>query len=106
MAGLPWELDEPQRQVHPGAISRVFGPPPQQKPGNRNGARRNDQNPGATSGNDELDMIPEWPTEQSIDGTTDLRSDEGGESLGSAVPKKVQKGQIGALAKMVSALSR
>ncbi|KAF9780975.1 hypothetical protein BJ322DRAFT_1011736 [Thelephora terrestris] len=109
-AGLPWELDEPQRQVHPGDISRVFGPPPQQKPGNRNGARRNDQNPGATSGNDELDMIPEWPAEQSMDGTTDLRSDEGigrgGDSLGSAAPKKSQKGQIDALAKMLSALRR
>lgn len=113
MTGVPWELGEPARQMHPSAVGGVSGSlPPQRKRGNSNGARSNNQTTGATKEN-KLDTISERPTGQSMDAstsTTDLSSGGGvgkdGDMLDGAGPKKVQKGQINALAKMLSALRR
>jgi len=114
MTGVPWELNEIPRQMHPDPIGVIFGPPPpQRKRGNGNGTRNNKQTTGATKENNKLDTISERPSGQSMDAstsTTDLSSGGGtgkeGDLLDGAGPKKVQKGQINALAKMLSALRR
>ena len=110
MTGIPCELVEPPRQMHPNPVGGVFGTPPQRKRGNSNGTRSNNQTTGATKENNKLDTISERPTGQSMDAstsTTDLsNTGKDGDSLDGAGPKKVQKGQINALAKMLSALRR
>ena len=113
MTGVPYELAEPANKVRPSAVGGVFGSPPQRKRGNSNGARNNNQTAGANMENNKLDTISERPTGQNVDAstsTTDLSNggDGGkeGDLFDGAGPKKVQKGQINALAKMLSALRR
>jgi hypothetical protein len=115
MTSVPWELSDVSRQTHPNPAGDTFSsPPPQRKRGNGNGnaPRNNKQTSGATKEN-KLDTISERPFGRNMDAsasTTDL-SDGGsagkdGDLLDGAGPKKVQKGQINALAKMLSALRR
>lgn len=89
MNGVPWELDELPRQLHPNPIGDIFGQPPQRKPRTRKS---------------KLDTISERPApvRDAATSTTDL----GGVGGEEETPKKVQKGQINALAKMLSALRR
>lgn len=112
MTGVPWELNEMPRQMHPNPAGDIFGsPPPQRKRGNGNGPRNNKQTPGATE--NKLDTISERPCGQNMEAstsTTDLSNGgsagKEGDLLDGTGPKKVQKGQINALAKMLSALRR
>ena len=114
MTGIPWGLDEMPGQIHPNPVGDIFGsPPPQRKRGNGNGTRNNNQTTGAAKENNKLDTISERPSGQSMDAstsTTDLSNGVGAGKEGDlpegAGPKKVQKGQINALAKMLSALRR
>lgn len=106
MTGIPGELVEPPRQVHQNTVSG-------RKRGSSNGGRNNNQTTGSTTENNKLDTICERPTGQSMDAstsTTDLSNGgsagRDGDLLDGAGPKKVQKGQINALAKMLSALRR
>ncbi|KAG1751637.1 uncharacterized protein EDB91DRAFT_1243883 [Suillus paluster] len=89
MNGVPWELDELPRQLHPNPVGDIFGQPPQRK----SRARKS-----------KLDTISERPAplRDAATSTTDLSGGGGEEDS----PKKVQKGQINALAKMLSALRR
>lgn len=99
MTGVPWELNElprgmaPENPKDPGDI---FDAPPVSRK-QRGGRKPNDskldtisERPGMTSKPQQLDASTS---------TTDLGDFEGS-------PKKVQKGQINALAKMLSALRR
>jgi len=113
MTGIPWELNEMPRQMHPNPVGDIFGSPPQRKRGNCAGARTNKQTTGVTKENNKLDTISERPSGQSMDAstsTTDLSyggsTGKEGDLLDDSGPKKVQKGQINALAKMLSALRR
>lgn len=113
MTGVPWELNEMPRQMHPNPVGDIFGSPPQRKRGNGNCARNNKQTTGATKENNKLDTISERPSGQSMDASTSTTDLSNGGSVGregdlldGAGPKKVQKGQINALAKMLSALRR
>ena len=114
MTGVPWELNEMPRQMHPNPVGDIFGsPPPQRKRGNGNGVRNNKQTTGPTKENNKLDTISERPSGQSMEAstsTTDLGNGgsvgKEGDLLDGAGPKKVPKGQINALAKMLSALRR
>ncbi|TFK54304.1 kinase-like protein [Heliocybe sulcata] len=103
MTGMPWELHELPRQLHPKPVGDIFGQPPVRKARTRK--------PNAN-----LDTIserpgqPKSPLSQSLrqdaaTSTTDLHDDDPEEYLEGS-PKKVQKGQINALAKMLSALRR
>jgi hypothetical protein len=99
--------------MHSNAVGGSFGSPPQRKRGSSNGARSNNQTTGSIKENNKLDTISERPIGQSTEAstsTTDLSNSGGagrdGDSLDGAGPKKVQKGQINALAKMLSALRR
>ena len=114
MTGVPWELNEMPRQMHPNPVGDIFGsPPPQRKRGNSNNTRNNKQTTGSTKENNKLDTISERPPGQTTDAstsTTDLsnggNAGKEGDLFEGAGPKKVQKGQINALAKMLSALRR
>ena len=90
MDGVPWELAQLPRQLHPNPVGDIFGQPPPRKSRTRKS---------------KLDTISERPTplRDAATSTTDLSGGGGGDE---DTPKKVQKGQINALAKMLSALKR
>ncbi|KAF8556328.1 hypothetical protein OG21DRAFT_1476029 [Imleria badia] len=102
MSGVPWELDQLPRQLHPNPVGDIFGQPPQRK-----ARTRKPKDP-------KLDTISERPGAHAVHqrrdaatSTTDLDGiRENSETGSEVVPKKVQKGQINALAKMLSALRR
>jgi hypothetical protein len=105
MNGVPWELDQLPRGQHPNPVGDIFGSPPARK-------QRTKKNKDP-----KLDTITERPANsaagKSIEAqrrdastsTTDLSGLGSGKDDGEGV-KKVQKGQINALAKMLSALRR
>ncbi|PIL34178.1 hypothetical protein GSI_03889 [Ganoderma sinense ZZ0214-1] len=111
VTGTPWELYQLPRQMYPNPDDAKFGGPPVRK-------RRMNKPKDIT-----LDTITERPPhsksplglgqrQDAATSTTDLdrgdggnRDREGGDSH-DGTPRKVQKGQINALAKMLSALRR
>jgi hypothetical protein len=128
MQGIPWELHELPRQMYVNPQGDIFGkPPPANNTNKKKPARTRKGGAGGGSGNgtiggagakaglepiSESGMRPAQRTDASTS-TTDLgetasiaESVDGASSTTSAGPKKVQKGQINALAKMLSALRR
>ncbi|TCD64879.1 hypothetical protein EIP91_003545 [Steccherinum ochraceum] len=113
VTGTPWELDQLPRQMYANPEDARFGQPPPRK---RRVPKGKDSKLDSVN---KLDTINEWPHQKSPLGqrsdaatsTTDLdraaRDSGSGEDdpLGTS-PRKVQKGQINALAKMLSALRR
>ncbi|GLB37279.1 putative protein tyrosine kinase [Lyophyllum shimeji] len=105
MNGVPWELDQLPRGQHPNPVGDIFGSPPPRK-------QRTKKNKDV-----KLDTITERPAHlaagkayevqrrDASTSTTDLGGVGSGKDDGEGV-KKVQKGQINALAKMLSALRR
>lgn len=97
--GIPWELNQLPRGQHPNPIGDIFGSPPARKQ-----RTRKPKDP-------KLDTITERPAQkpsvyQQKDQSTSTTDLTGlGKDDGEGV-KKVQKGQINALAKMLSALRR
>ncbi|KAH7926529.1 hypothetical protein BV22DRAFT_1008854 [Leucogyrophana mollusca] len=102
MSGVPWELYELPRQLHPNPVGDIFGAPPVRKPRTRKPK------------DSKLDTISERPgapqkppVHQRRDAATSTTELDGfGDGDNDGAPKKVQKGQINALAKMLSALRR
>ena len=95
--GLPWELGEVPRQQYLDPDKVVFNGPPQ---------RKRPQKPKNGSNLDTISERPMHPRPDPAASTTELdRVSAEGEEAG-ATPRKVQKGQINALAKMLSALRR
>lgn len=95
LSGVPWELDELPRQLHPNPVGDIFGSPPLRK----HRSRKPKDN--------KLDTINERPGSQKSPLSQDAsRSVMDLEDVDGDGPKKVQKGQINALAKMLSALRR
>jgi len=107
--GTPWELSEMPRQLHQDPETFKYSAPPTRK-------RRGAKGPDST-----LDTISERPQQKlpsRVDATTsttdlsraqrerDGERDGSGEGDVDGTPRKVQKGQINALAKMLSALRR
>ena len=100
MNGQPWELSELPRQMYLDPDNVKFSSPPP--------VRKRVQKPK----NSNLDTISERPAQPSSasrmdasTSTTDLSALEEVDD-GTGSPRKVQKGQINALAKMLSALRR
>ncbi|RDB24910.1 U3 small nucleolar RNA-associated protein 6 [Hypsizygus marmoreus] len=103
MSGVPWELDQLPRGQYANPVGDIFGAPPVRKQRTR---KPKDV---------KLDTINERPTNSAAKNdaqrhdastsTTDLGGLAGGKDDGDGI-KKVQKGQINALAKMLSALRR
>ncbi|KAF9227283.1 hypothetical protein BS17DRAFT_775232 [Gyrodon lividus] len=105
MSGVPWELYELPRQLHPNPVGDIFGQPPQRKPRTRKPKDSKldtiSERPGAPQ------KPPVHQRRDAATSTTDLDGVREGSDAGSdGAPKKVQKGQINALAKMLSALRR
>ena len=118
MTGVPWALDELPRQLHPNPVGDIFGQPPVRK-------SRQRKPKDLPTINERPFQSPKSPLSQRTDASfssTDLRREsldevmsngsggKDGNSTGDrverneATPRKVQKGQITALAKMLSAL--
>lgn len=105
MTGVPWELDQLPRGQYPNPVGDIFGSPPPRKPRTRktkdsklDTINERPGHHGSTS------RMPENTRRDASTSTTDLAGN--GKEEGSENVKKVQKGQITALAKMLSALRR
>lgn len=105
MSGVPWELDQLPRGQYPNPVGDIFGSPPQRKPRTRKTKDPKldtiNERPGQSGG---IPRAPENLRRDASTSTTDLAGN--GREDGSENVKKVQKGQINALAKMLSALRR
>ncbi|THH15630.1 hypothetical protein EW146_g4874 [Bondarzewia mesenterica] len=108
MTGVPWELAELPRQLHPNPVGDIFGEPPVRKQRMRKPKSQKldtiNERPGMSPQKQRVEYRQDAATS-----TTDLGglAHDGGRDDGAdASPKKVQKGQINALAKMLSALRR
>jgi hypothetical protein len=104
MDGVPWELDQLPRGQHPNPVGDIFGAPPVRKPRTRKQPK-----------DLKLDTITERPSgpkspenlrRDASTSTTDLANTSNIKEDGEGGVKKVQKGQINALAKMLFALRR
>jgi hypothetical protein len=108
MDGVPWELDQLPRGQHPNPVGDIFGSPPIRKQRTRKPPKdlkldTITERP-ATGSASAQQKSPENLRRDASTSTTDLASptkDEGADGV-----KKVQKGQINTLAKMLSALRR
>jgi len=109
MDGVPWELDQLPRGQHPNPVGDIFGSPPVRKQRTRKQPQKDLK----------LDTITERPTglassqkppdnlrRDASTSTTDLDLPGAKDDVSEGGVKKVQKGQINALAKMLSALRR
>jgi len=105
LTGVPWELNELPRQMHMNPVGDIFGsPPPPRKQRVRNKPKDQLDTIVERSGMSPKTPVPVSESQEAMESHLDLEEvvveDEDG------VPKKVQKGQINALAKMLSALRR
>lgn len=110
MDGIPWELDQLPRGQHPNPIGDIFGSPPVRKQRTRKPPPKDlklDTITERPSGPTSSQKSPEHLLRDASTSTTDLGGvvPNNGKDDGEGV-KKVQKGQINALAKMLSALRR
>lgn len=105
MNGVPWELDQLPRGMHHNPVGDIFGSPPApRKPRMRKPKDKLDTI-SERSGMSPKTAIPGSESEEAMRSNPDLIEEV--EILDeSGVPKKVQKGQINSLAKMLSALRR
>ncbi|KAF8971049.1 hypothetical protein BDZ97DRAFT_1901747 [Flammula alnicola] len=101
MDGVPWELDQLPRGQHPNPVGDIFGSPPLDTIN-----ERGPSGSGPTSAGHHHPKSPENLRRDASTSTTDLAGAAGGKDDNGEGVKKVQKGQINALAKMLSALRR
>ncbi|KAF4620704.1 hypothetical protein D9613_000552 [Agrocybe pediades] len=107
MDGVPWELDQLPRGQHPNPVGDIFGAPPIRKQRTRKPPKdlkldTITERPATGFGN--VQKSPQNLRQDAATSTTDLAGtakEEGADGV-----KKVQKGQINTLAKMLSALRR
>lgn len=117
MTGTPWELDQLPRQMYINPDEARFGAPPTKR-------RAAKKDPSTSASKSKLGTIDEWPNQKSPNAhsqpssplsqrhdaatsTTDLGQGQREDlDVDGQSPRKVQKGQINALAKMLSALRR
>ncbi|KAJ7594754.1 hypothetical protein C8J56DRAFT_448170 [Mycena floridula] len=112
MDGVPWELHELPRDQHPNPVGDIFGKPPVRKHRTRKPKDIKldtiNERPLVSAGFGK--KSPEFPRQDAATSTTDLGGLSSRGSFGSDdgewPNKKVQRGQINALAKMLSALRR
>ncbi|PFH52028.1 hypothetical protein AMATHDRAFT_140979 [Amanita thiersii Skay4041] len=104
MNGIPWELHQLPRDQHPNPVGDIFGSPPPRKQRTRkhkdNKLDTITERPNITG-----HKLTEYQRRDASTSTTDLGRLSSGRDEGEQI-KRVQKGQINALAKMLSALRR
>jgi len=105
---VPWELDQLPRGQHPNPVGDIFGSPPIRKQRTRKppkDLKLDTITERPATGSASAQKSPEYLRRDASTSTTDLAGgaakDEGTDGV-----KKVQKGQINTLAKMLSALRR
>lgn len=105
MSGVPWELHQLPRQMHPNPVGDIFGSPP--PPRNKQRVRKPKDQLDTIAERSGMSPKPAGPVSESQE-TMENHSDQEEEVVDEeGQPKKVvQKGQINALAKMLSALRR
>jgi len=107
MQGVPWELHELPRQMHLNPVGDIFGSPP--PPRKQRVRKPKEQLPLDTiserSGMSPRPAEPVSESQEAMDSHVD-REEEAAEDEDGQPKKVVQKGQINALAKMLSALRR
>ncbi|KAG5646801.1 hypothetical protein DXG03_002178 [Asterophora parasitica] len=105
MNGVPWELDQLPRGQHPNPVGDIFGAPPVRKQRTKKNKDPKLDTITERTPNVTLGKSAEAQRRDASTSTTDLSGLGSGKDEGEGV-KKVQKGQINALAKMLSALRR
>jgi len=105
MSGVPWELGQLPRPMHPNPFGDIFGSPTARKPRMRKPedqldtiVERSVKSPRAA--------VPISESPEATESQLDLEQEEAVDEDGDGALKKVQKGQINALTKMLSALRR
>jgi len=102
MDGVPWALDQLPRQQYMNPVGDIFGQPPQRK-----ARTRKPKDPKLDTINERPGAPQKHAVHQRRDAATSTTDLDGVSEAGAdGVPRKVQKGQITALAKMLSALRR
>lgn len=105
MNGVPWELDQLPRQMHPNPVGDIFGSPPAPRKTRTRKPKDQLDTISERSGMSPRTAVPVSEIEEAMRSNPDIIEEE--EIIDEdGVPKKVQKGQINALAKMLSALRR
>jgi hypothetical protein len=115
MHGVPWELDQLPRQQYHNPTGDIFGAPPVRK--QRTKKHKDvkldtiNERPAGSKGSeslrkDAMTSTTDLPVSPQGDSAATATKEEGVTEGGSGGVKKVQKGQINALAKMLSALRR
>jgi len=105
MNGVPWELDQLPRAQHPNPAGDIFGSPPVRKQRTRKPKDLKLDTINERPGQSAARISPDDQRRDASTSTTDLGAPATGKDEGEGI-KKVQKGQINALAKMLSALRR
>jgi hypothetical protein len=102
--GVPWALDQLPRQMHPNPVGDIFGSPPPPRKSRVRKPKDQLDTIAERSGASPRSAVPVSESQEAMESHTDMEEEVVVEEDG--VPKKVQKGQINALAKMLSALRR
>jgi len=105
MNEVPWELGQLPRAQHPNPVGDIFGSPPVRKQRTRKTKDVKLDTISERPGQLAARKSPEFQRRDASTSTTDLGGLYSGKEEGEGF-KKVQKGQINALAKMLSALRR
>ncbi|KZS98367.1 Pkinase-domain-containing protein [Sistotremastrum niveocremeum HHB9708] len=119
MTGIPWALDQLPRQCHPRPEGDIFGSPPERKKNDKRRGRtgplgtineRPSSGPDTSPKSSPITAGPPVPPlalkQDAATSTTDLTRDKDSDDADSTGPKKVHKGQINTLAKMLRAVRR
>jgi len=105
MNGVPWELDQLPRAQHSNPIDDIFGSPPVRKQRTRKPKDVKLDTISERPGQVAARKLPDSQRRDASTSTTDLGGPNPVKDEGEGF-KKVQKGQVNALAKMLSALRR
>ncbi|KAF6760063.1 CAMK/CAMK-unique protein kinase [Ephemerocybe angulata] len=103
ITGVPWELDQVPRQQYTNPTGDIFGAPPPRKQRTR---KHKDMKLDTITERPIGPKSPESTRKDAMTSTTDLPVLDSPKEEGEGGVKKVHKGQINALAKMLSALRR
>jgi len=98
MEGVPWELDQLPRGLHPNPVGDIFGSPPVRKQRTR---KPKDLKLDTINERPLAQKSPEYLRQDASTSTTDLGAQAREEAEN---PKKMPKAQIASFAKMLSAL--
>ena len=101
MAGVPWDLGQLPRQMHLNPVSDIFGSPP--GPRRQRVRKPKDQLDTIAERSRSVSIVQESKSQEEVERPLDSEDVAVEDNV---LPKKVQKDQVSALTKMLSALRR